>query len=214
MSLLVTKVLLFGELPSLKDQTFLLLLGIHFTTFLCFHSTPVKGFMERYRKSEYRKLVQETFKGYGKGFSLLVLVNKGFKLQIQPVYFIFILVIRGTASSLYKSATLSYLLKKPFKLKKPRQNLIFNTLPTAIVFLTLLPLHMYTFTHLAQEVERILTNIFVTYMVVSRCIRAVLKQVKSSQKKGLKQRIKPEERKINLKQEEAQGQTKIENDSP
>lgn len=120
MSLLVTKLLLFGELPSLKDQTFLLLLGIHFTTFLCFHSTPVKGFMERYRKSEYRKLVQETFKGYGKGFSLLVLVNKGFKLQIQPVYFIFILVIRGTASSLYKSATLSYLLNKPFKLKKPR----------------------------------------------------------------------------------------------
>jgi hypothetical protein len=62
--------------------------------------------MERYRKSEARKVVQETFKGYGKGFNLLILINKGIRFHYHPLTFIGILIVRGTASSLYKTIAL------------------------------------------------------------------------------------------------------------
>lgn len=80
MSIFVTKIFLYGKLPRLQDQTFTLLLAIHLFTFLFFHETPVKDLMMKYRKNEYRRVIQETFKGYGKGLNLFILVNKGLEL--------------------------------------------------------------------------------------------------------------------------------------
>jgi hypothetical protein len=76
--------------------------------------------MMRYRNNEARKVVQETLKGYGKGFNLLVLVSKGIKSDFHPLVFVGILIIRGSASSLYKTTALSVMLNKPLALKKPK----------------------------------------------------------------------------------------------
>lgn len=155
-------------------------------TFLFFHSTPVKGLMLRYSKNPYRKVIQETFKGYGKGFNLLLLVNKGLNLGIHPLYFTGVLIIRGSASAIYKQIYLSILLNKNLKWSKPRLNFIMNTTPTILVFYIIYCLTHFTHKHLAIVVERHLTIVFVNFMIVTRCIKAVLAQTTSQQKKNLK----------------------------
>jgi hypothetical protein len=67
MSIVIAKVSLYGEFPLLKDSSFLLLLGIHFLSFTLFHTRTGEEVMDRINKSEIRIVVQETFKGYGKG---------------------------------------------------------------------------------------------------------------------------------------------------
>jgi hypothetical protein len=140
----------------------------------------------KYRKNEYRRVIQETFKGYGKGFSLLVLVGKGLDLGINPFYFVFVLVIRGSASAFYKSICLSLILKKPLKLNKAKTNFFFNTIPTIIAFIALSLLIKYTNLHVVFVLEKHITSIFVTYMILYRCIRMVTRYMKFSQKKDLK----------------------------
>lgn len=129
--------------------------------------------MMKYRNNESRRVIQETFKGYGKGFNLLVLVNKGLSMQINPLYFVMVLIIRGSASAIYKSLFLSYLLKKPLSLKKAKINFIINTLPTIVAFLVLAVLSKYTSKHVVHEVEKHLTSVFVTFMILVRCIKMV-----------------------------------------
>ena len=75
--MIVVKSLLYGEMPTLKNSTTMLLLNLHFITFLCLHSKLGNDVMDNLKKSSIRRIVQETFKGYGKGLSLLVLVHKG-----------------------------------------------------------------------------------------------------------------------------------------
>jgi len=136
--------------------------------------------MARYRKNEYRKVIQETFKGYGKGFSLLTLVAKGMSMDVSPAYFIMVLIIRGSASSLYKQLSLSLLIKKKFKMNKPIINFIFNTCPTICVYVMYITLRRYTHKHFAIEFEKHITPIFVTYMVLYRSIRAVTTQIRAA----------------------------------
>ena len=71
MSIVIAKVSLYGEFPTLKDSSFLLLLGIHFLTFTLFHTHTGEEVMDRINKSEIRIVMQETFKGYGKGLNLI-----------------------------------------------------------------------------------------------------------------------------------------------
>lgn len=71
MSIFIGKVSLYGELPTLGDSTFLILLAIHFVTFTLFHTHTGDEIMLKIKKSEMRIIVQETFKGYGKGLSLI-----------------------------------------------------------------------------------------------------------------------------------------------
>jgi hypothetical protein len=130
MSMFIIKLLLLGELPSLSDSTVFFFLALHFMTFLAFHSKIGTDVMDTLRKSAIRRLLQETFKGYGKGLALLALVHKGMNAEISLSYFIWILVVRGSASSLFKSSVLSMILGKSVKLKKPKANFIFNTLPS------------------------------------------------------------------------------------
>jgi hypothetical protein len=81
MSIVIGKISLYGELPTLRDSSFLLLLGIHFVTFTLFHTHTGEDLMNKIKKSEIRIVVQETFKGYGKGLNLIALVHKGMKLH-------------------------------------------------------------------------------------------------------------------------------------
>ena len=116
MSVIVVKRLLYGEIPSIRDGKVLYLISIHTITFLFFHSEVGNKLMERIRKSLRRKFVQETFKGYSKGLKLLMLVNKGITKEISDEFFIWLLIVRCIASSIFKSCILSIFLKKRVKL--------------------------------------------------------------------------------------------------
>jgi hypothetical protein len=91
--------------------------------------------MMKIKKSEVRIICQETFKGYGKGLSLLRLVSKGIKLHMNGAYFVLVLFIRGSASALFKACILSILLKKPVKTNKAKLNYLFITIPSVFLFL-------------------------------------------------------------------------------
>jgi hypothetical protein len=63
-------------------------------------------------------------------------------------------------------------------------------MPTIFVFVILFYLHSNNYLVLAQEVEGLLTCIFVTYMIVNRTIRSVHKITKSNQRKTIKKQLK------------------------
>jgi hypothetical protein len=173
MSIVIGKVSLYGELPTLRDSSFLVLLGIHFLTFTLFHTHTGEDLMNRVKRSEVRIVVQETFKGYGKGLSLISLVNKGMKLHTNPLYFVFVLFIRGSASALFKSTCVSFLLKKRIKVKKARINFIFITIPSVGLFLVKFILRRYV--DQSAPLEQSVVHFFVLFMVISRCLRALVK---------------------------------------
>jgi hypothetical protein len=135
MSIVISKLFLNGELPTLHDSNLLILLGVHFLTFTLFHMHTGDEFMTKIKNNEYRILAQETFKGYGKGHNLLKLVEKGIKLHQSAPCFVLFLFIRGSASALFKATCMSFLLKKPVKTEKAKINLIFITIPTVFYFL-------------------------------------------------------------------------------
>jgi hypothetical protein len=74
MSLIIIKRFLYGEMPSLRDSTVMLLLAMHFVTFILLHSNLGSNIMDRIRRCPLRRFIQEVFKGYGKGLKLLALV--------------------------------------------------------------------------------------------------------------------------------------------
>jgi len=165
MSILITKLMVHGQLPSYKDQTFILLLAIHFLTFVCFECLLETGLMERLRKSELRMVLQETFKGYGKGLNLLLFVEKGISQSVSLPYFVLVCVVRGSASATFKSGCLSVLLGEPLSLKKARENFYNNTLPTIFVYL----LHHFL---PAPILARVALS-FILYMTLSRALRSI-----------------------------------------
>lgn len=136
MSIVIGKVSLYGELPTLRDSSFLILLAIHFVTFTIFHTHTGEDIMNKIKKSEIRIVCQETFKGYGKGLSLIQLVNKGMKLHTHGIYFLFVLLVRGSASALFKAGCISVITKKPLKTKKAKTNFLFITVPAILLFVT------------------------------------------------------------------------------
>jgi hypothetical protein len=54
MSIVIGKISLYGELPTLKDSSFLILLAIHFITFTLFHTHTGEDIMKEIKKSELR----------------------------------------------------------------------------------------------------------------------------------------------------------------
>ena len=145
MSIVIGKISLYGEFPTLRDSSFLLLLGIHFVTFTLFHTHTGEDLMNKIKKSEIRIVVQETFKGYGKGLNLIALVHKGMKLHTNASYFVLVLLIRGSASALFKASCISLVTKKPVKTRKAKINFLFITIPS--IFLYLLQVSLKTYIH-------------------------------------------------------------------
>lgn len=190
----LVKFLLSGKLPTVRDQSFLLLLGIHLSTFFYFHSKHGKGFMNRLMKSDTRLVIQETFKGYGKGISLLSSINKGFKLETNLIYFIFVIIVRCSASSTAKAIFLSKLIKrkkKPIKFNKTKINFVFNSIPTIIVYLVIVALRYHLTKEVTSSLEQTVTNFFVIFMTMSRFVRSLCKILKLQQRKT-KRKIKRE----------------------
>ena len=73
----MVKRLMYGKIPSITEPKILYLIMVHSATFFFLHSPWGDYLMKGARKNLYRKFCQETFKGYGKGLKLLILVNKG-----------------------------------------------------------------------------------------------------------------------------------------
>ena len=143
MSIFIAKLSLYGELPDLRDSTILMLLAIHFITFTFFHTAIGDKVMRKIKKSEVRIVCQETFKGYGKGLSLIQLVHKGMKLHTNPLFFIIVLLIRGSASALFKAFCVSLIEKKSINTSRAKSNLLFITVPTVILYVVQLTLKYY-----------------------------------------------------------------------
>ncbi len=78
--------------------------------------------------------MQEMFKGYGKALNLLESTRKAIKLETEYQYFIGVLVVRGSASALFKQGLLSIILRKKLSFHKPITNFYINTLPTVLIY--------------------------------------------------------------------------------
>ena len=157
-----------------------MLLGIHFITFCYFHSSLGEPFMKRIRCSQTRIVLQETFKGYGKSINLLSSVKKALTLETNIAYFIVVLVVRGSASALFKARLLSLILKKPMTTKKAKRNFYQNTLPSVALYLTRLTLkHQVDRNSIVyEELDHVSIAFFIAYMVVGRFMRSLIRVVK------------------------------------
>ena len=192
MSIFISKLSLYGELPGLSDSSLLMLFAIHFLTFTFFHTAIGDKVMNKIKKSEVRIVCQETFKGYGKGLSLIQLVHKGMKLHANPLYFVMVLLIRGSASALFKAFFISLIEKKPIRTSRAKANLLFITVPTIILYFVKLILRAYIHSldsrkeeegfemgHLmvayllGRKVEQGIVHFFITFMVICKCMRAL-----------------------------------------
>lgn len=190
MSIFIGKVSLYGELPTLWDSSVVALLAIHFITFTFFHSHTGEEIMNKIKRSELRRVLQETFKGYGKGLNLIALVNKGMKLHTNPLYFVGVLLVRGSASALFKATCVGlFITKKRIKVRKAKINLLFITIPSILLFALLLFIRTYLDSILsmlgshekAKDFEQPLVHFFLLFMVISRCMRALCKVLKNLQ---------------------------------
>jgi hypothetical protein len=54
MSIVISKLSMYGEFPTLLDSSMLLFLAIHFTTFIIFHTHIGEDIMNEIKKSEFR----------------------------------------------------------------------------------------------------------------------------------------------------------------
>lgn len=133
----VAKMLIYWELPSLFDSTFYFLLGLHFAAFFFVHSKPVRKILLRYRNSPYRKLIQETFKGYGKGLKMIWLVEKVIEKNLSVYYCVFVIMLRCSAAAIYKTTMLKLMLSKPLKFYNVKKNFFITSLPSIIIFIVL-----------------------------------------------------------------------------
>jgi hypothetical protein len=92
--------------------------------------------MDKINKSEIRIILQETFKGYGKGLNMIKLMKKGLKLHTNMTYFVFVLIIRGSASAMFKAWCVSLIEKKPIRTSKAKSNFLFITIPSIVLYLS------------------------------------------------------------------------------
>jgi hypothetical protein len=136
--------------------------------------------MNRISRSRIRIILQETFKGYGKAMNLLGSVRKALMLETNFFYFVWVLVIRGSASALFKATLLSFVLKRPIVTKKAKRNFYQNTIPTIVLFSIkyLLRLYFEAYSPLREDFEHNATVFFLVYMVVNRFMRSLIRVVK------------------------------------
>lgn len=146
--------------------------------------------MNMLMKSEARLLLQETFKGYGKGLSVLGTIFKAIKLDTDGLYAIVVLVLRGTASSFLKQSLLYILLrKKKFRINKPKANFIFVSVPSILLY-SILSLAKSSLSSLIDLdyllIEKNAVVFFLIFMVISRVIRSLNKIINTHSKREKK----------------------------
>ena len=115
-----------------------------------------------------------------------MLVNKGITKEISDEFFIWLLIVRCVASSLFKSCILSLFTKKRVKFVKPKANLIFNAIPSITLFIIQRLLITFTRRDTIIEVKQRLVFFFITFMVVNRCLRCLFKIIKKIEKREVK----------------------------
>ncbi len=121
---------------------------------------------------------------------MLSSIHKALKLEADPIYFIFILIVRCSISALFKSFVLKVLIKrKNFKLKRMKVNLIFNAIPSIIVYLAIVLAKYLLNLEDREYLEIHITMVFTMFMVISRCIRSFWK-LRSQKRRRDKKKLK------------------------
>jgi hypothetical protein len=85
-------------------------------------------------------MLQQTLKGLYKGIKMTSFVIKGLiYCGTSPVNFILPLFVRCVLSQVVRSFCISYILRvKKFKLKRTYMSLLFNVMPSVVLFYALL----------------------------------------------------------------------------
>ncbi|CDW72634.1 UNKNOWN [Stylonychia lemnae] len=113
--------------------------------------------------------------------------KKAIVLETNFAYFLFVLLIRGSASAFFKSGMLSILLKEQFTAEKAKKNLFQNTLPTIFVY-SLRVLNRIIWQKYSTEIvnEDSLIQTFMIYMVMSRCLTTLYKILRKTKSADIK----------------------------
>lgn len=106
------------------------------------------------------------------------------KLHTHGFYFVIVLLIRGSASALFKALCISLIMKKPLKTKKAKINFLFITIPSVLLFLVKKAVLALRLDHAS------VLHFFLLFMVVSRCIRALVKVLKAMRGEKVKKRTR------------------------
>jgi hypothetical protein len=56
------------------------------------------------------------------------------KLHTNPLYFLLVLLVRGSASAMFKAGCVSLITKKGVKTKKAKRNFLFITIPSMVLY--------------------------------------------------------------------------------
>lgn len=108
------------------------------------------------------------------------------KLHTNPLYFLFVLVVRGSASAIFKAICVSAITKKQVKLKKAKMNFLFITIPSVALFLLKITAKNYidilNYWIDFSLYEAKVIHFFIMFMVISRCVRAFVKILKNMMK--------------------------------
>ena len=111
------------------------------------------------------------------------------KLHTSIPYFIFVLMIRGSASAMFKAWCVSLIEKKPIRTSKAKSNFLFIAIPSIMLYLTQLILKTYIGSwgknesddmenlmlryFISAKLEQMILHFFVTFMVISRCMKTL-----------------------------------------
>jgi hypothetical protein len=128
------------------------------------------------------------------------------KLHTSIPYFIFVLMIRGSASAMFKAWCVSLIEKKPIRVSKAKSNFLFIAIPSIMLFLTQLVLKTYFSSwdnnesddmdhqmlryFISGNLEQMILHFFVTFMVISRCMRTLKRVFEQMQKDKTSKRLR------------------------
>ena len=106
-------------------------------------------------RNKCRIMVQQTLKGLYKGIKMTSFVIKGLLYcGTNPVNFIIPLFVRCVLSQVIRSFCITYILRvKKFKLKRTYMSVLFNVLPSVVLFYSLKFQHSYMHTSSAFDLN-------------------------------------------------------------
>ena len=115
-------------------------------------------------------------------------------------------MIRGSASAMFKAWCVSLIEKKPIRVSKAKSNFLFIALPSIMLYLTQLVLKTYVSSwsrndseemgqlmlsyFFSASLEQMMLHFFVTFMVISRCMRTLKRVFEQMQKDKTPNRLR------------------------
>lgn len=100
-------------------------------------------------------------------------------MDVNPVYFTFVLMVRGSISAFFKTTVLKYMVNKSFNLQRVRENLHFNVLPAILFYMVLVFIDKgminKTLSHLLGQQ---ILSLFIPTMITIRTLKTAWKELR------------------------------------